>query len=218
MSDSIKNVILPAQCRAARALLGWSQDQLEAASTVAKKTIADFERGARTPYDRTLADIQRALEAAGIEFTGQMIGGPGPGVRQRNIRDTEDWPYANFIIKIAINPKIDKIIFYRHSNPETDHVSGGTVAFLAISGENHYLHDHSDMNTNSEKYEDAILEVGKHFNTFKPGCLRAIQNVIKPTTPMTLEGAIIYVTAMDSVKVRDEFELLSILHSAEPSE
>jgi len=67
----------PAQCRAARGLLGWSQAQLAEASKVATKTIADFERESRTPYDRTLADIQRAFEVAWVEFTN----GGQPGVR-----------------------------------------------------------------------------------------------------------------------------------------
>jgi hypothetical protein len=44
---------------------------------VAKQTLADFERGARSPYPRTLADIRAALEAAGVEFTN----GDAPGVR-----------------------------------------------------------------------------------------------------------------------------------------
>jgi transcriptional regulator with XRE-family HTH domain len=67
----------PAQCRAARALLGWSQAELADASKVATKTIADFERGDRTPYDRTLADIREAFEIARIDFTN----GDNPGVR-----------------------------------------------------------------------------------------------------------------------------------------
>jgi transcriptional regulator with XRE-family HTH domain len=67
----------PGQCRAARALIGWSQDQLASASNVAKATIANFELGKRTPYDRTLDDLVGALEAAGVEFTN----GEQPGVR-----------------------------------------------------------------------------------------------------------------------------------------
>jgi transcriptional regulator with XRE-family HTH domain len=59
----------PAQCRAARAMIGWSQDQLATASKVAKATIANFEASAREPYSRTLKDIWEALEAAGVEFT-----------------------------------------------------------------------------------------------------------------------------------------------------
>ena len=65
----------PAQCRAARALIKWSQADLAAASKVATKTIANFELGKRVPRDRTLADIQRALEAAGIEFEDESRSG-----------------------------------------------------------------------------------------------------------------------------------------------
>jgi len=74
----------PAQCRAARALIGWSQDQLSSASKVAKATIANFEAAKRSPYDRTLADLQAALEAAGVIFVAEN--GEGPGVRLRKRR------------------------------------------------------------------------------------------------------------------------------------
>ena len=74
--------LTPAQCRAARALLNWSQDQLEASAKVARKTIADFEREARTPYDRTLAAIRVALEAAGVEFIPENGGGAGVRLRR----------------------------------------------------------------------------------------------------------------------------------------
>jgi transcriptional regulator with XRE-family HTH domain len=68
-----------AQCRAARGLVGWSQEDLAMASRVSPATIATFETGKRSPYDRTLADIQRALESAGVEFTN----GDEPGVKLR---------------------------------------------------------------------------------------------------------------------------------------
>lgn len=76
--------ISPAQCRAARSLLGWSQDQLSTSSKVAKATIANFEAGKRSPYERTLLDIQEALEAAGVVFVaaGEMSDA-GDGVRFR---------------------------------------------------------------------------------------------------------------------------------------
>ncbi|TNC06546.1 transcriptional regulator [Methylobacterium terricola] len=73
------------QCRGARALLEWTQDRLAEAAGVAKKTLADFEGGKRTPYDRTLADIRRSLEAAGIEFIPEN--GGGAGIRFRNRAD-----------------------------------------------------------------------------------------------------------------------------------
>ncbi|ARQ08623.1 helix-turn-helix domain-containing protein [Rhizobium etli] len=66
-----------AQCRAARALLGWSQDQLAAASKVAKATIANFEAGKRAPYERTLQDIRESLESAGVQFIPENGGGVG---------------------------------------------------------------------------------------------------------------------------------------------
>jgi transcriptional regulator with XRE-family HTH domain len=56
------------QLRAARGLIGWSQHELAAESRVGRATIADFESGKRRPYPRTLADLQRSLESAGVEF------------------------------------------------------------------------------------------------------------------------------------------------------
>ena len=77
-------VISREQCRAGRALLSWTQDELAQAARVAKKTLADFEVGKRVPYERTLIDIERALEAAGIEFIAEN--GAGAGVRFRERR------------------------------------------------------------------------------------------------------------------------------------
>jgi transcriptional regulator with XRE-family HTH domain len=76
--------ISPAQCRAARGLLGWSQSDLSKASKTATKTIADFERAAREPYPRTLQDVRSALEKAGVEFIDEN--GGGAGVRLRKAR------------------------------------------------------------------------------------------------------------------------------------
>ncbi|ATR19456.1 transcriptional regulator (plasmid) [Roseomonas sp. FDAARGOS_362] len=76
--------ITPAQCRAARALLNWSQDQLETAAKVARKTIADFEREVRRPYARTLEALRAALEAAGVEFIPENGGGAGVRLRKQS--------------------------------------------------------------------------------------------------------------------------------------
>ena len=75
------------QCRAARALLDWSRDDLARSCGVSKATLADFEAGKRTPYDRTLADIRGALEAAGVQFISEN--GGGAGVRFREPRGAE---------------------------------------------------------------------------------------------------------------------------------
>ena len=67
----------PALSRAARGLIDWSQSDLAAASGVSLSTVRDFETGKRTPIANNLAALQRALEAAGVEFTN----GGEPGVK-----------------------------------------------------------------------------------------------------------------------------------------
>jgi DNA-binding XRE family transcriptional regulator len=71
----------PAQCRAARGLLAWSQTDLQARAKVSRKTITDFEVEARSPIPRTLAAIRSALEAAGVEFIEENGGGAGVRLR-----------------------------------------------------------------------------------------------------------------------------------------
>ena len=69
-------IFLPVQCRMARAALGLGVRELAAAAKVSIDTIARFERGDELK-ERTIDALQRALEAAGIEFTN----GDQPGVR-----------------------------------------------------------------------------------------------------------------------------------------
>jgi transcriptional regulator with XRE-family HTH domain len=69
--------LTPAQSRAARGLLDWSQLALGARANLSESTIRDFEKGRRVPSINNLAAIQRALESAGVEFTNDG----GPGVR-----------------------------------------------------------------------------------------------------------------------------------------
>lgn len=61
-------IATPAQCRAARALLNWTQATLAERAGVARKTVADFELGERVLHVRTRRDITATLEEAGIEF------------------------------------------------------------------------------------------------------------------------------------------------------
>jgi transcriptional regulator with XRE-family HTH domain len=61
-------MISPEQCRAARAWLGWSQDDLAKIAQVALSTVRDFERGDREPIGHNLDAIKRALERGGINF------------------------------------------------------------------------------------------------------------------------------------------------------
>jgi transcriptional regulator with XRE-family HTH domain len=69
-------ILLPVQCRMARAALGLGVRELAAAAKVSIDTVARFERGDELK-ERTIDALQRALEAAGVEFTN----GDQPGVR-----------------------------------------------------------------------------------------------------------------------------------------
>lgn len=60
--------IVPSQLRAARAWVGWSQDELAIKSGVSKHSIARYEQGRSVAYDDTLAKLKNALEAEGIRF------------------------------------------------------------------------------------------------------------------------------------------------------
>jgi transcriptional regulator with XRE-family HTH domain len=71
--------ISDAQSRAARALIGWSREDLAKASNVSLRTIVDFERAAREPHAATLTALRLALEIAGVVFIAEN--GEGPGVR-----------------------------------------------------------------------------------------------------------------------------------------
>ena len=64
-------------------MLSWSRQSLASAAEVAERTIVDFERGARRPFDRTLRDIKGALEKGGVVFIDQSEE-RGPGVQLRD--------------------------------------------------------------------------------------------------------------------------------------
>lgn len=75
-------MITPEQCRAARALIDWSQSELADRSRIAKKTIADFERGNRAYHPKTSIAVQTALESHGVVFIAENGGGPGVRLRK----------------------------------------------------------------------------------------------------------------------------------------
>jgi transcriptional regulator with XRE-family HTH domain len=69
--------LFPAQVRAARAWLSWSQEDLAARSGVSQTSIARFESERSVPYAETLTSIRTAFEAAGIDF---LQGAAGTGI------------------------------------------------------------------------------------------------------------------------------------------
>ena len=73
------------QVAAARSLLGWSLDQLAAASDVSKRAINRWEVGETVPHESTIQKIVKAIEDRGVEFTN----GGQPGVRYKAKPATE---------------------------------------------------------------------------------------------------------------------------------
>jgi transcriptional regulator with XRE-family HTH domain len=72
-------MILSVQIRAARTLLGWTAQNLASASNVGVATIRRLEVQDGVPdcHPRTLQDLRRAFEEAGIEFIGTPQNGAG---------------------------------------------------------------------------------------------------------------------------------------------
>jgi hypothetical protein len=73
-------VIVPAQIRAGRALLGWSQEQLAEEAELGLTTIRDAESERRAADSGAVAAIRRALWNCGVVFVPGRAG-EGPGVR-----------------------------------------------------------------------------------------------------------------------------------------
>lgn len=66
-----------AQCRAARALIEWTQQQLSQAASIDLQTVADFEKRFRSADETTRRRLRAALEAAGVVFIAENGGGAG---------------------------------------------------------------------------------------------------------------------------------------------
>jgi predicted transcriptional regulator len=77
-------MITPAQCRAARGLLSWSQQDLADHAEVGVVTIHQLEAGTSQPRRATLDVIRRAFERAGVVFIDENGGGPGVRLGQRS--------------------------------------------------------------------------------------------------------------------------------------
>jgi transcriptional regulator with XRE-family HTH domain len=76
-------MLTSAQCRAARGLLGWSQQALAKRARVGIVTVHQLEAGLSQPRNATLEVIRQAFEAAGVEFIDENGGGPGVRLHKR---------------------------------------------------------------------------------------------------------------------------------------
>jgi transcriptional regulator with XRE-family HTH domain len=76
-------MISPSQCRAARGLLDWTQQQLADAARIGVATVRLFEGESAGSRHATLAMLRQAFELAGVEFIDENGGGPGVRLRKR---------------------------------------------------------------------------------------------------------------------------------------
>lgn len=77
-------MISPAQCRAARALLKWTQQELAESAEIGNATIRNFESGKSTLQSATLRVLAQTLQAAGVTFLDNGSVATGPGVALRS--------------------------------------------------------------------------------------------------------------------------------------
>jgi transcriptional regulator with XRE-family HTH domain len=75
----VVEMITARQIRAARALLGWSQQELADKAIISLNALNRLERGEVDPRVSTLMAVHKALTNAGIEFLS--VGEKGEGVR-----------------------------------------------------------------------------------------------------------------------------------------
>jgi transcriptional regulator with XRE-family HTH domain len=74
------SMLTPPQLRAARALVGWSREDLAEKSKMSAQAVREFELGSSDPKLGTVHKWRRALEAAGVRFIDADQQG-GSGVR-----------------------------------------------------------------------------------------------------------------------------------------
>lgn len=76
-------MVTPSQCRAARGLLNWSQQDLATQAGIGIVTVRQIESGASEPRRATVEMLRQAFERAGVEFIPENGGGPGVRLRKR---------------------------------------------------------------------------------------------------------------------------------------
>lgn len=113
------DLISPEQCRAARALLNWSQPELAEKCGMHPQTISSFESNGGSPTARTLDTIITVFENAGIDF------GINSGVSLSPNKILITYDYCNILQDVLTTLKEgDELLFHcaddRRSPPEVN--------------------------------------------------------------------------------------------------
>ncbi len=80
--------LTPMQCRAARALLDWTQQELADIAQVSRATVRDFEQGKHDAHRSTECMIREALLEAGITLATDPLLGEGVFLRRNGSGST----------------------------------------------------------------------------------------------------------------------------------
>jgi transcriptional regulator with XRE-family HTH domain len=88
-----EHIIAAAQCRAARALLEWTEAQLADAAHVDVEIVRHLEARFRRPSIDEQRQIRKALEDGGVVFIAENGGGVGARLKfnRREVRAINRW-------------------------------------------------------------------------------------------------------------------------------
>lgn len=136
-------ILIPAQVRAGRALLGLSQEALAELAKVGLSTVRDLE-AQRRPVETTTAEaVRRALDNAGVVFVqGDATGGPGVrmAAHRPNIirRPTVVTAWDGVPFEVEVQGKALTVFVSREALEDVDRLTGQvTDEQLLAAFENH---------------------------------------------------------------------------------
>jgi transcriptional regulator with XRE-family HTH domain len=135
-------MITPAQSRAGRALVEWSQEQLAEAAHLGLSTIRDFEKGRRIPTHNNLLGVKSALESAGVIFVDENGEGPGVRLRRRSAHkmttdqfkmEGDDFEH-NRLPDLLRELKADRMTIRRTVDRMSLHVGTREIGYVELNG------------------------------------------------------------------------------------
>jgi transcriptional regulator with XRE-family HTH domain len=134
--------ISAAQCRAARALLNWTQELLATNACVSRATIADFENSSRLPMTNNIRSMADSMFAAGVEFIPEQ-NTLGVGVRFRERK-----------LQYISNLKIDR--FRRRATMRMVYAGQHFICHIELNAVDDY---HQSSFRTDEEYSLAISKI-----------------------------------------------------------